>query len=177
VERTAIQDLGIVKETAPAFRDQALALIEDQKFEEALDKISHAVTLVPNEAEYHGLRGNIFQSLLRIKEARDAYAQALKCPVAANPPVAAIADRGGSPGAGSATPPTGNLVAENLKLCEKILADNTKKKQGGTASTPSALMQSSLQELLSAMQSQGRETEAVALMQKVGSTKEQVYAL
>jgi hypothetical protein len=36
----------------PAFYDQARALIEDQQFEEALEKIAYALKVAPNQAEY-----------------------------------------------------------------------------------------------------------------------------
>lgn len=63
--------------TAPTFYDQALSLIDDQKFDEALEKITFACSLAPGNASYCLLKGNILQSLLRLDEAIAAYSQAI----------------------------------------------------------------------------------------------------
>ncbi|MBI4024240.1 MAG: hypothetical protein HY360_04610 [Verrucomicrobia bacterium] len=182
IEKTAIEKLGIAQATAPAFYEQARALIEDQKFEEALEKIAYALKVAPNVAEYHGLKGNLLQSLLRIKEAKEAYEAALKCPVAA------VYDRRGSGQDGDGhRPPLQDLAAENLKLCEKILKDNpviasdggrgsVRANSGGGDGAPPSLLPSSLQELQSAMQQQDRTAEALAMFTKFGGDKEQIYA-
>jgi eukaryotic-like serine/threonine-protein kinase len=70
--------LGELRRTAPTFHRQALALIEEQKFDEALQRISYALTLAPKEPEFYVLKANLLQSLLRLPEARDAYVHALK---------------------------------------------------------------------------------------------------
>jgi eukaryotic-like serine/threonine-protein kinase len=70
--------LGELRRTAPTFHHQALALIEEQKFEEALQRIAYALTLAPKEPEFHVLKGNLLQSLLNLPEAREAYARAVR---------------------------------------------------------------------------------------------------
>ncbi len=63
--------------TAPTFYDQALSLVDDQKFDEALEKINFACSLAPYNASYYVAKGNILQSMLRLDEAVAAYGQAL----------------------------------------------------------------------------------------------------
>ncbi len=89
---------------AVAFFDSARLQIEARKFDEALEKINRAIVFNPNEAEYLCLKGNILESLLRIKEARDAYNEALL--------------RNSNHA----------LARENLSLCDKLLKDNPGKK-------------------------------------------------
>ncbi len=64
--------------TAPTFAAEAASLLDAQQFEEALDKIDYAIEQVPNEADFHALRGNVLQSTLRFGEAIAAYEQALE---------------------------------------------------------------------------------------------------
>ncbi|MFC1462119.1 protein kinase [Verrucomicrobiota bacterium] len=70
--------LSSLTKTAPTFYAQARALIDDGKFEEALKNINFAISLRPKEARYHALKGNILQSLLRMKEAWESYWRTLK---------------------------------------------------------------------------------------------------
>ena len=64
--------------TAPAFFAEAQQLINDHRFSEALERIDYAIQQVPNEGAYHNLRGDILQTLLRLDDAEDAYAEALR---------------------------------------------------------------------------------------------------
>lgn len=64
--------------TAPTFAAEAQQLIDDLDLTGALEKIDYAIQQVPNEANYHNLRGNILQAQLRLDEAVDAYAEALR---------------------------------------------------------------------------------------------------
>jgi serine/threonine protein kinase len=77
----AIEDLRL---TAPTFASDALALLEDLKFGEALEKIIYAIEQQPQNADFWVLKGNILQSMLKFSEAREAYQKAL----AINPKVA-----------------------------------------------------------------------------------------
>lgn len=95
-ERRANDTLEMLRETAPTFSAQAGALVEKQDFAAALEKISYAIALEPREPANHFLRGKILQSLLRIPEARDAFAQA------------------------AALDPQNRQTQENLSLCEKL---------------------------------------------------------
>lgn len=99
-ERRARATLAELQRTAPEYRDKALALLEQRRLDEALEKISYAVALVPEEAVYHNLKGNFLQSMLRLEEARESYSRALK------------------------HDPEHRLALENLELCKKLLKAN-----------------------------------------------------
>jgi len=71
--------LDSLRKTAPTFHAQARALIKEREFEQALKNIDFAISLRPREAKYHALKGNILQSLLRMKEAWESYWRTLKC--------------------------------------------------------------------------------------------------
>jgi serine/threonine protein kinase/tetratricopeptide (TPR) repeat protein len=77
----AIEDL---RQTAPTFASDAQALLEDLKFKEALEKIDYAIEQQAQNADFWVLKGNLLQSMLRLADAKEAYAQA----VALNPKVA-----------------------------------------------------------------------------------------
>ncbi len=71
------QAMGDLMGAAPLFADEARDLVRKRDFDLALDRIESALRQVPNEAEYHNLRGNILQSLLRWDDAVEAYQAAL----------------------------------------------------------------------------------------------------
>jgi serine/threonine protein kinase len=97
-ERKAQARLDELKQTAPTFLANAQQLLGEQKLTNALERITYATKLDPDQAEYHLLRGHILQALLQMREARDAYAEALRCDAKLT------------------------LADDNLKLCEKLLA-------------------------------------------------------
>jgi tetratricopeptide (TPR) repeat protein len=99
-ERQALANVARMGETAPAFHSQAAVLVEEARFDDALEMATHATTLAPQVAEYHALKGNILESLLRTADARDAYTLALRYNK------------------------TNEVAATNLKLCLAILTDN-----------------------------------------------------
>jgi len=74
----AEKTLTELHKTAPTFYAQAQTLIEQHQLPEALEKISFAISLAPEVAEYHVLQGNLLQTALRMAEARDAYSAALQ---------------------------------------------------------------------------------------------------
>jgi serine/threonine protein kinase len=80
VESEALAEMRLVelRGTAPVFYDEAASLLDDQEFEKALSKIDYAIEQVPNEPDYHYLRGNVLQSLFRWEEALSAYEEALR---------------------------------------------------------------------------------------------------
>lgn len=122
--------LAELKQTAPTFAVEARTLVDEFKFAKALAKVNYAISLQPDDAKFHTLKGHILQSLLQLDSARDAYARALKLA-------------------------PGTFPAElNLRLCEKILADNA----GRTA-----LKAESLAELRISMTRQQRTAEAIAM--------------
>lgn len=63
--------------TAPTFYEEAGQLVDDQRFDEALEKITYACSLDPGNAKYQLLRGNILQSLLNLDDAIRAYSSVL----------------------------------------------------------------------------------------------------
>jgi tetratricopeptide (TPR) repeat protein len=85
--------------TAPTFYEDAKMHVGRRDFDEALDKIDFAIRQLPNNAEYHLLRGNILQTQLRWDEAIEAYEAALE----RNPNLAP--------------------AKENLALTRRLLAD------------------------------------------------------
>jgi serine/threonine protein kinase/Leucine-rich repeat (LRR) protein len=107
----ATEALSNLRGTAPTFYDQARALVDEQKFEDALVKINYAISLVPEEPEYHNLKGNILQTLLRLPEAAQEYRQVV------------------------ATKPDYPWARQNLDLCETILRENA----GQTRLNPQSL--------------------------------------
>ena len=124
--------LAELKETAPTFYGEAKSLVDELKFGQALAKLNYAISLQPDDARFHALKGNIFQSLLQLADARDAYARALELDTELQLPHA----------------------ERNLRLCEKLLADNV-----GQAT----LKPESLAELRISMVRQQRSAEAVAM--------------
>ena len=76
--RLAAERLDDLRGTAPTFFHEAQTLLEDLSLIEALDKIDYAIGQVPNEPDYHELRGRILQSFLRWDEAEPAFEEALR---------------------------------------------------------------------------------------------------
>lgn len=100
--------------TDPRYRDfypQAISLVKERKFDEALREITYAIAVSPGEADFHNLQGHIYQSLRQLRPARDSYTAALKL----NPKHAS--------------------ARENLVLCDTLLARNP----GGDPLTDAAL--------------------------------------
>lgn len=84
--------------TAPAFISQAEDLALEQRFTEAIEKVDHALSLRPQNADFLTARANLLQSQLQIEDAREAYRAAL------------------------AAAPDHAAAATNLKRCEDLLA-------------------------------------------------------
>ena len=100
-ERTrVVKTLNELRGTAPTFYAQAQALVDEQKFEDALQKVNYAISLEPDEPDYHNLKGDILQSMLSLDGAASEFAQVLKL-------------QGNYPAA-----------QENLALCEKVAREN-----------------------------------------------------
>ncbi len=70
----ALEDL---QGSAPLFFADAQKLIASKDFVTALDRIDTALRQVPNNADYHNLRGNILQTQLQWEDAIEAYEKAL----------------------------------------------------------------------------------------------------
>ena len=66
----AMQDL---QGAAPLFAEQARQLIRQKDLDSALDRVESALRQLPNNADYHLLRANILQTLLRWDDAAEAY--------------------------------------------------------------------------------------------------------
>ena len=76
--REASEALQSLRETAPTFAVRAQDALREGQFEEALKAATFAVKLEPNNGEYHALRGNVLQLLVRWPEALDEYQAALR---------------------------------------------------------------------------------------------------
>ena len=70
--------LAELRATSPGFVAEARLLMDEMKFARAEQKISYAISLEPNETDYYLLRGQIYQTLLRIQDARADFARALQ---------------------------------------------------------------------------------------------------
>ncbi len=98
--RRATRALAELRGTAPTFAAQAAALVEAQKFDDALEKLSFAIRLDPDNADYHLARANTLQAQSRLREAAESYRRVL-----------ALRD--------------GDAAAKtNLEICEKLLAES-----------------------------------------------------
>jgi serine/threonine protein kinase len=75
--RRAEQALEELKSTAPTFAAQAAFLVENQKFDEAINKIGFAIRLDGRNADYRLFLANTLQALSRLPEAAASYRQVL----------------------------------------------------------------------------------------------------
>jgi len=105
------RSISELRRTAPAFYGLARQAVETQDLDDALRQISYALTLAPTDPEFLNLKGNIMQSRLQLREARDLYARALLLQ------------------------PSHGPAAVNLKLCDELLASGS----GPDAWTPAEL--------------------------------------
>jgi len=97
--RRAERALANLQKAAPTLISQAHTLIDEQKFYEAIAKISFAIEIDPKVADYHLLRAQVLEATLHLEEAATEFRRVL----ALGP----------------------NASAEiNLALCEKLLRDN-----------------------------------------------------
>jgi tetratricopeptide (TPR) repeat protein len=76
--REASEALQSLRETAPTFALRSRDALEDGQFEEALKAATFAVKLEPQNGEYHVLRGNALQVLVRWSEALAEYGAAVR---------------------------------------------------------------------------------------------------
>jgi hypothetical protein len=76
--REASEALRSLRETAPTFAVRAQDALREGQFEEALKAATFAVKLEYQSGEYHALRGNALQVLVRWPEALEAYQTAVR---------------------------------------------------------------------------------------------------
>jgi formylglycine-generating enzyme required for sulfatase activity len=76
--REASEALQSLRETAPTFAVRAQDALRDGNFEDALKAATFAVKLEGNNGEYHAMRGNALQVLMRWPEAMQEYQLALR---------------------------------------------------------------------------------------------------
>jgi hypothetical protein len=74
--RKASEALERLRSSAPVFAQRAEEALRQGELETALEAASNAVSLEPEEAEYHRIRGNVLQVMLRFPEAVEAYKRA-----------------------------------------------------------------------------------------------------
>ena len=72
---SAMRDL---EGAAPLFADEAVQLTRRREYDRALDQVESALRQLPNNAEYHYLRGTILQVMLRWDDAIDSFTNALE---------------------------------------------------------------------------------------------------
>jgi tetratricopeptide (TPR) repeat protein len=77
-ERRALATLEELRGTAPAFAEQARALVARSKFDEAITKLDYAIQLQPKAAEYLVSKANLLQCQLKLAEAAEVYRAALQ---------------------------------------------------------------------------------------------------
>jgi serine/threonine protein kinase len=130
--REASKALQSLRETAPTFAVRAQDALREGQFEEALKAATFAVKLEPSNGEYHALRGNALQVLVRWPEALAAYKRSLELGEIEEAKV-------------------------NLKLTEELMGLASKE---GEAKAKAALFE--------ALNSQGRQYEAMALSRTLG---------
>ncbi len=75
--REASEALQSLRDTAPTFAMRAKDALHDGQFEEALKAVTFAANIQPESSEYHALRGNVLQVLMRWPEAVAEYKCAL----------------------------------------------------------------------------------------------------
>jgi serine/threonine protein kinase/Leucine-rich repeat (LRR) protein len=76
-EQRAVATLDELRATAPAFVEQARALVTKEQFSDALEKLGYALKLRPESTEILVAKGDLLQSQLRLAEASAAYRAAL----------------------------------------------------------------------------------------------------
>lgn len=103
--------LGELRGAAPSFYAEAATLLRQRNFTNALRKVDYAISLRPDVADHHWLRGNVLESLLQLGPARDAYGRALQIN------------------------PNHKLARANLDLCSRLARANT----GRTTLDPTSL--------------------------------------
>ena len=95
--------LADLRKAAPAFQGQAATLIEEQKFDEALEKNRMAIQLTPDDADRHLFRAHTLQAMQRLPGAIESYRRVIEL----------------RPGDAAAK--------SNLELCERLLAESAGK--------------------------------------------------
>jgi tetratricopeptide (TPR) repeat protein len=79
--REASEALQSLRVTAPTFAMRAQDALREGNFEEALNAATFAVKLEAQNGEYHALRGNVLQVLVRWPEALEEYRAAVRLSV------------------------------------------------------------------------------------------------
>ena len=70
--------LADLQKTAPVFAAQARTLAANDRFDEAIERIEFAAKLRPDVADYFVTKGDLRQAQLRLREAVEAYREALR---------------------------------------------------------------------------------------------------
>ena len=76
-KQRAVALLDELRATAPAFVEQARGLVANERFGEALEKLTYAAKLRPDALEYLIAKGDVLQCQFRLAEAATAYRTAL----------------------------------------------------------------------------------------------------
>jgi Leucine-rich repeat (LRR) protein len=101
MERERTQEaLAYLQKSAPAYHGQARVLVDEQKFDEAIQKIEFALQLSPENVDYHLFRAHTLEAMQRLPEAIEAYRRVL------------------------ALRPNDASAKMNLALCEQLVREN-----------------------------------------------------
>lgn len=76
-QQRASAALEELRATAPAFAEQARALVAKERFGEAIEKLDYAMKLRPDAAEYLVAKGDVLQCQLKLAEAAAIYREAM----------------------------------------------------------------------------------------------------
>jgi Leucine-rich repeat (LRR) protein len=76
--RRAVAALNELRQTAPAFADQAHALAGKEQFGDAVEKLDYAIKLRPDVPEYLVAKGDLLECQLKLAEAAAVYRAALR---------------------------------------------------------------------------------------------------
>ena len=77
-EQRAVSTLDELRKTAPAFAEQARALVAKEQFDQAIEKLDYAFELRPDVAEYLVAKADLLQCQLKLAEAAAVYRDALR---------------------------------------------------------------------------------------------------
>jgi serine/threonine protein kinase len=88
----AEKQLAELRATAPTFFEAAKNAIDDYQLTNALDKIETALKFNPTNAEYHYVKGQVYQSQEKMVAAQAAFRRAKELSETANPALAAKAE-------------------------------------------------------------------------------------
>ncbi len=145
--RRAESALADLRTAAPTLISQARGLIDEQKFDDALEKIAFAIKIDRQNAGYRLLRAQVLEATPKLDEAAAEFRRVL-----ALAPEPAVKDS----------------AQANLALCEKLLHDYP---------SAEAFDRAAWQQLFHQLDKEGRSTQAVPIARQLGQSRGAAEAL